>query len=245
MTQSSSFTSFVFTVCAAFAFVLAGCGAVVTPQGDGGSDAVEIGAMLCGIQPSDRCAYGSAGGACGDVEVPQVCDGGAWHCPSGTVPMSQCRCFGRPPTNCTCSTSGWQCPVDAGVDAPIDCPADPSAALGTPCSEEGRTCGGPCTDHCAFCNIIRCQSGRWVGLEVFPDPTCTTTFACGPMRCTRTSQYCSVILDDTGGPNFYQCRPAPVACSGAPTCLCVAGPSSGTYCTEGPDGAVTVTTGGG
>ncbi|MEI8255278.1 MAG: hypothetical protein WCJ30_06345, partial [Deltaproteobacteria bacterium] len=89
------------------------------------------------------------------------------------------------------------------------------------------------------------QSGQWVGLEVFPDPTCSTTFACGPMRCARAGQYCSIILDDTGGPNLYACPPVPAACSGAPTCACVTGSSSGAGCAADPDGAVTVTTGGG
>ncbi|MEI8258669.1 MAG: hypothetical protein WCJ30_23595, partial [Deltaproteobacteria bacterium] len=159
MTRPASIASFVCHLCTLCSFVLAGCSAMVTPRGDGGSDAVDSrgadSVTLCGAQPSAGCAFGSAG-TCGDVEVPPVCDGGAWHCPSGTIPTSQCRCFGRPPGNCTCTASGWQCPTDAGVDAPTGCPGDPSTASGTACSEEGRTCGGPCTDRCAFCNVIRC-----------------------------------------------------------------------------------------
>lgn len=50
---------------------------------------------------------------------------------------------------------------------------------GTPCDAEGLTCGGPCEDPCAFCNVIRCEQGTWTGLEVFPadcldcDASCT------------------------------------------------------------------------
>ncbi len=70
--------------------------------------------------------------------------------------------------------------ADVGVD--IGMPSDRSAvdvgsacgtvSEGATCSEEGRTCGGPCLDPCQFCNIFQCTSGRWGQLMVFPRP-CT------------------------------------------------------------------------
>lgn len=225
------------------AFVSA-CGSAVTPQGDGG-DVTNSDTAACGSQPTEGCAFGTAGGACGDAEVPQVCENGAWHCPSGSIPRNQCRCFGRPPGNCTCTATGWQCTVDAGVDAPSECPTDPTAANGTPCSEEGRVCGGPCTDRCQWCNVVRCEGGRWNALEISPDPRCNSTFACGSMQCGLLTQYCYVVLDDTGGPNFYECRPLPDACNGTATCACVTGSPAWGTCGQTSDGAVTVTTGGG
>lgn len=50
---------------------------------------------------------------------------------------------------------------------------------GTPCDAEGLTCGGPCEDPCSFCNISRCEGGKWAQLEVFPAdcPDCPTVCA--------------------------------------------------------------------
>jgi hypothetical protein len=107
-------------------------------------------------------------------------------------------------------------------------------------------CGGPCSDRCQWCNILRCEGGHWNHLEVSPDPRCTAMFACGSaMQCAVATQYCYVVLDDTGGPNFYQCRPLPDACNGVGTCACVAGGPAGGGCMESSEGGVTVTTGGG
>jgi hypothetical protein len=44
--------------------------------------------------------------------------------------------------------------------------------VGTACSPEGLSCGGPCSDPCQFCNIIRCEKGKWQRLEAHPDPSC-------------------------------------------------------------------------
>lgn len=51
--------------------------------------------------------------------------------------------------------------------------ADPcdTAEEGGACAEEGSFCGGPC-DPCSFCNILRCDGGRWGRLEAPPDPNC-------------------------------------------------------------------------
>lgn len=49
---------------------------------------------------------------------------------------------------------------------------------GTPCDAEGRFCGGPCDDPCSFCNVIRCEQGTWMGLEVFPADCLDCETAC-------------------------------------------------------------------
>ncbi len=63
---------------------------------------------------------------------------------------------------------------DASSDAPLDgdagsCPADLAATLGQVCGDEGRFCGS-CGDPCQFCNVIRCERGVWVRVEVPPLP---------------------------------------------------------------------------
>jgi len=53
----------------------------------------------------------NGGVICGDVAYPGSCTNGAWVCPAGTVPISQCNCYGPPPgTACSCTPSGWSCP---------------------------------------------------------------------------------------------------------------------------------------
>jgi hypothetical protein len=67
----------------------------------------------------------------------------------------------------------------AGSDAGAGCPADLSAAVGTACTEEGKFCGGEFCDPCSFCNLIRCENGKWQQMEVFPDPSCNDSGASG------------------------------------------------------------------
>jgi hypothetical protein len=111
-----------------------------------------------------------------------------------------------------------------------------------PCTETGASCGGPCTDSCSFCNILRCEGGRWTRLEVFPDPTCAMTFPCdtGGLRCDRGDEFCSIARSDVGGePDVIRCEPKPTACTML-TCACF--PSgTGSTCSDAGDGAVTVT----
>ena len=65
--------------------VLTGCGGADTSS--------------CGI-PVPNCVVtnGVAGGglaSCSDVAKSPSCQGGAWTCPAGTVPMEQCACHIR------------------------------------------------------------------------------------------------------------------------------------------------------
>ncbi len=101
-------------------------GDATTTIGDAGADAVSVdapadtgpsldpdaSAVTCEGRPAG-CATGTAGGACGDALVGPDCVDGAWRCPSGTIPVTQCACLGRPPGACFCASTGWQCP-DAG-----------------------------------------------------------------------------------------------------------------------------------
>jgi len=70
--------------------------------------------------------------------------------------------------------------ASAGEDAPAGCPADPNAAIGTPCAPEGQSCGGPCSDPCSFCNLVSCQGGVWTAVEVTPLP-CVDAGAVQPL----------------------------------------------------------------
>ena len=62
---------------------------------------------------------------------------------------------------------------NAGADAGSGCPANFTAAEGTACAQEGKSCNSPgCSDPCQHCNILRCESGKWVRMESFPAPNC-------------------------------------------------------------------------
>lgn len=72
----------------------------------------------------------------------------------------------------TGGTAGTATGGSAGVatggsaGASADCA---SAVDGQPCSEEGKVCGD-CSDPCQFCNIMKCENGKWTHMEVFPAP---------------------------------------------------------------------------
>ena len=102
---------------------------------------------------------------------------------------------------------------------------------------------------CQFCQLLRCQGGRWTPLEVAPAPC----FLCGPtLRCQKDAQYCRAV---SGGPigadPSYQCRATPNACLPAPSCSCLEGqPGAGAgagagatsaTCQQGGAGELTVT----
>lgn len=172
----------------------------VTAPRDAGMDAARDGATGCaGNAPS--CVAGTPGGTCNDVVLQGVCEGGRWACPSGTIPIEQCACAGRPPgPSCACVAGGWRC--DAGVaDATNACAG---VVLGGACSPEGQTCGGPCTNPCQFCNIFRCAGGRWGRVEVPPLP---------PDMCRDAGADTGTGVADAGRLN---CDPRTVACNALP-----------------------------
>ena len=109
------------------------------------------------------------------------------------------------------------------------------------CTVEGATCGGPCTDVCQFCNLLRCMSGRWQRMESAPAPC----FTCGPdLRCQGFAQYCDVTTGGAlGAGSSYRCTALPAACTTTPTCACLQtqGVTGSGNCTMAGQGAVTVT----
>lgn len=69
-------------------------------------------------------------------------------------------------------------------------------------------------------------------------------FECGSLTCT-TSEYCTVVTDDTGMANTYSCAMLPAACSDDAACACVASVPCGDLCDADEDGNLTVTCPGG
>jgi hypothetical protein len=82
---------------------------------DAGTDARDGGGADAGCSgPPMFCLEGTAGGVCSDLGIAAVCSNGQWICQFPGVPASQCKCVGAPPPGCTCGSSGWSCPTDAG-----------------------------------------------------------------------------------------------------------------------------------
>ncbi|MCZ7681381.1 MAG: hypothetical protein M5U28_22345 [Sandaracinaceae bacterium] len=173
---------------------------------------------------------------CSDVVRAAECVDDRWVCPAGHTPggISECWCTRRAAPWCECTPRGWECTPDAGVADAGGCPSDPSA-VGTPCAEEGRFCGG-CTDPCGFCNILRCEGGVWTRLEAPPPPGPCVSFACGPsLRCDAVTQHCTRSVSDVAGePDGYACTSYPDGCA---SCECL----SGDACEGTSDTGITVT----
>ena len=130
-------------------------------------------------------------------------------------------------TSNSSSATGSSSDPTATTGDPV-CP-DVFPTDGTPCDAEGLTCGGPCEDPCAFCNVIRCEQGIWTGLEVFPaecldcDASCTFVVAAacpgGPpdqAACVTGCQAiqggaCGILYNETlacaGGMPTFTCDP--------------------------------------
>jgi len=128
-------------------------------------------------------ATSGSGGSHGGADAACVAEGDRCVAGSPVVPcllgydccrnICGCAADGRVGCRIVCGPeygSGGNCGTDGAAGSV--CPVSPSAAAGTPCSTEGMTCSEGCTDRCSFCNLIRCQSGAWQRLEVFPDPSC-------------------------------------------------------------------------
>lgn len=236
------------------AVTLAGCSDAHQRTDDGGPVGGDAWVPPASCHPGDPppwdtyfCVYVDANHVCGDAALSPECVDGAWRCPAGTSNGSECWCSGFGPHDpaCTCTPSGWSCPpqpVDAGVDAPPECPADLTAAVGMPCALEGQSCG-TCANPCSgFCNLITCGGGTWQTLDF---GCADTTFACGPSTwCSRWSEYCEHVLSDVVGvPDDYRCSPFPADCANDCSCWADA-PGAGT-CTRDTAGGVTLTLGGG
>lgn len=87
--------------------------------GEGGGSGCKDGETKSPAGSTDGC-FGGSNHVCGDYSRPYVCEGGAFRCPKGSVPASECWCFAmNPPAGaCSCTPSGWSCAgADAGADA--------------------------------------------------------------------------------------------------------------------------------
>ncbi|MEO6572567.1 MAG: hypothetical protein ABIP89_01920 [Polyangiaceae bacterium] len=148
---------------------VAACGGKVAGDSDGGPGTVGPVEPACSARNVPTCA-----GSCDeDYGIKPSCIAGSWVCPfppDHCKPPSGCNPNGEPDCACgaaKCVTGIWECPRSCG------CPADLGSAVGTPCYEEGMSCGGSaCTNACEFCNILECSEGKWTQLEAFPDPNC-------------------------------------------------------------------------
>lgn len=125
------------------------------------------------------------------------------------------------------------------------CPANPSAAVGQPCPQEGQFCGN-CSDPCQFCNLIECMGGTWQQVETFPSPNCqdgggsggsggapNTGLMCGGfagIQCPA-GNYCDFVDGFCGATDsFGTCKPIPGGC---PTdCPGVCGCDNKFYCNQ-------------
>jgi len=113
------------------------------------------------------------------------------------------------------------------------------ATVDEACSDEGAVCGGPCTDECSFCNLLRCSGGVWNRVEVFPTPC----FQCGPdAQCVTAEQHCVRSFSDVGGvPDDYQCDDNPAACmADDATCACLGDELAFDDCLEPNPGEVEI-----
>lgn len=201
---------------ASMLIVVSACSSSHAIAPDGALPEEDAGACT-GMAP--QCVQVS-GHECGDVLLAASCVEDAWACPRGWTRESsaECWCYGGRP-GCDCTPTGWACPVDAGVAE--GCPSDFLAAEGTPCAEEGRSCGA-CTDPCGFCNLLQCSGGTWTRLEAPPPPPPCVSFDCGPeLRCDAVTQYCERVNSDIGGeaPSF-RCEAYPASCA---SCECLPG----------------------
>jgi len=107
------------------------------------------------------------------------------------------------------------------------------ATSGAACTSEGMTCGGPCTDICKFCNLLRCTGGHWQALEAEPAPC----FSCGDGKCQTLKQYCHTTQGGAAGsPPRPVCMDIPEECLSTRTCACLSQNHVGGQCTMGSNG---------
>jgi hypothetical protein len=170
------------------------------------------------------------------VALAAACDDGAQTVGPGAA------CGGRGGAACAvdqyCDFAGNKCGTDdvTGVcrPRPASCPQ-----LLVP----ERTCGCDLHVYASPCDA------QLAGTDWNQAGTCPLdagAFACGYRQCNKTNEYCEHHGSDVGGtPDDFECRAAPLACRGAPTCGCVASQVCGTQCAGDASSGVTLTCPGG
>jgi hypothetical protein len=179
-----------------FALAAVGC------SGRGLQSSSDLGttSQMCGVNATSSCGAGF------------FCEAPAGLCPKDPSPSSVCTeepldCLapsgaGQPECGCDHHTYASDCArrqdgvslLHSGA-CESDCPSDLFDAVGTSCSVEGQTCGGPCLNYCQFCNLLECQNGIWTQVESSPDPSCQMPDGGtdgGSNACTRAGGYCAL-----------------------------------------------------
>lgn len=152
---------------------------------------------------TDADSSGASTGAqtpCGDTLPPE----GAPCAPDGAdcaPDADPCN----PYTGAMCNQGMWTY-YEVGPGDPMTCGGgcDPFPTEGQSCSMEGSSCSSGCEEQCSFCNIVTCEGGTWMNMEVFPAP------------CLSCEELCPFVTA--------------AACPGGPpdVAACVAGCMSGT-----------------
>jgi hypothetical protein len=77
-------------------------------------------------------------------------------------------------------------------------------------------------------------------------PPDATLFSCGPIFCSKGSDYCQRSVSDVGGePDGFICKPLPGSCMAPAMCDCLAGEPCGSMCEALLDGSLKLTCPGG
>lgn len=221
--------------------------------GGGASGSGGAAAGGAGVGGAGAKAGGNGSGGCESFvpccdatgkSVQPACVGGFPQCPPGSAFPASGVCM--PSTACTPTSA---CGTGAYCDYPDDlcgagavgvCKPKPlgcDASFAPICGCDGQVASSDCAAQSN--GVDRSAKG---GCAVPPK-----TFACGPIFCQGAPlQYCAHDVSDVAGqPDGWACKSAPPACSGAPSCGCLAKEPCGASCSGDSMGNWTLTCAGG
>jgi len=169
--------------------------------------------------PIEAAGTGGAGGSAphGSATTGSVTPGTTTTGGGGTAPFSTTD--GAPPAE-TC-TSNSTCPDGAFCDFQ-DGSCGANGAVGT-CTPTSDGAGGPLMPVCG-CDGMTYDNAAFAafyGVSVKSQGPCQP-FACGPLTCDPTTQYCANSPDiQQPAPPQYSCQPLPTGCGVNPSCDCL------------------------